>query len=498
MSVASPSSVTDAAYRISFQVTQTPAHLAVVCAMAGVHWADRDDLVVADLGCGRGHVVHVLAAANPGWTVVGLDHSPVQLAEARTLAARAALPNAHFAEADLATLDDARIDALPPLDVVLLHGVWTWVSDEARAGIVRLLARRLQPGGLVYVGYNALPAAGAEHALQRWLSLLSQPGLASGIGSVDAARQAMEQLARIAPALGLPPSPMLQRLLSDPPLLEPAFVAHEFLTGHWRPVFHGDLCRALQPAKLGFVGSCNLFESQPGLYASEARRQLLLGAPTVEAAELLKDTWLPRAFRADVFAKGLRPVDAGLAQSSILLAAPGALPQSGPVLDTGLSQVALPPARWAFVRERLARDACTVAELLQPVGTEQPVTPSELLAVLVGSGTALPVRSAARPSAAAARYQRVAARWHAGQGQAPGHFALAAPGACGGWPASALDLAIVDALLAGVAEDDPAALARHVRPGAGAAEHGALAAQVQRRLDERLPGWRHAGVWPVA
>ena len=40
-------SVTDAPYRIAFQTSQTPGHLALVCAASGVHWELRDSVWTA-------------------------------------------------------------------------------------------------------------------------------------------------------------------------------------------------------------------------------------------------------------------------------------------------------------------------------------------------------------------------------------------------------------------------------------------------------------------
>lgn len=486
--------VTDAPYRIAFQTSQTPGHLALVCAVAGVQWDLRDDLQVADLGCGRGYVANTLAAANPGWHVTGIDHSPVQIAEARMMARQAGLDNAAFIEADLGDLAPTEIARLPQFDVVMLHGVWTWVSDAVRAGICRLLQQRLRPGGLVYVGYNAQPAAGADVALQRLLRQLAGLGR-DGANSVTAAERAMAQLRRVAVDLPLPQTAMLQRLLSDPPMLEPAFVAHEFLTDHWRPVFHDELCASLEPCRLAFVGSCNLFESLPGLLADPARDRLLQEATSVAARELLKDLCLPRSFRADVFVRGARRVDPIDALDSMAVAAVCALPVHSPVLDTGVSRAALPQAVWDTVRQRLEHGPCHVADLRAVPGAGT-LHPAELLAMLVGAGVVQPVfrHAGPAPTASVVRFNQVAASLHASGGSARGHFALASHAAAGGLPADALDLAVVSALAGGAAASDPVALARSLQPLATPDQRAGLATRIAGRVATQMPVWRRWGV----
>lgn len=468
--------VVGSGYGIAFQAAQTPAHLAVVCAMAGVRWPLRERMAVADLGCGRGYAVNTLAAANPDWTVLGLEQDPAPLAEATALAARAGLGNALFLEADLAAMSDAELDRLPALDVVTLHGVWSWVSDEVRAGIVRLLARRLKPGGLAYLGYNALPAAGTDLGLQRLLRHLAGPfGTAPGEAEAAAAR-AMQRLRDVAPTLPLADSAMLRRLLADPPALEPAFVAHEFLTAHWRPVFHDDLCAALAPARLSFVGSANLQEGVPLLNPGRT--------------ELLRDIALPRTFRADVFVRGVRRCDAVAAMDALTLGAVQPLPEESPVLTSGAARAVLPAEAWAGVAALLAEGPQSVARLRARHGLE----PAGLLALLITSGLASPMFRAPAPGAAAQRFNRAAAAAFAPDGEGVGQFALASPVAAGGIPANALDLALAAALLDG--EGDPTAIATRLQPSLDAAGQAKAAALVSNRLRERLPAWRRFGVLP--
>ncbi|MBL8350403.1 MAG: class I SAM-dependent methyltransferase [Burkholderiaceae bacterium] len=485
---------TDAPYRIAFQASQTPAHLALVCATAGMAWAMRDDLQVADLGCGRGYVANTLAAANPEWRVVGIDHSPVQIAEAAMTARRAGLDNVEFIEADLGALADAGIARLPQFDVVMLHGLWTWVSDAVRDGIGRLLLQRLRPGALVYVGYNVLPAAAADFALQRLLRQLAGPRHDSG-GSVIAAERAMARLRGLAGSLPLPRTAMLERLMNDPPLLEPAFVAHEFLTDHWRPVFHEELCAALAACKLDFVGSCNLFESLPGLLDDPERDRLLREAAPGQAREFLKDLCLPRSFRADVFVRGARAADPVRALDTMVVAATRALPERSPVLDTGVSRATWPQPLWEALRGRLEQGPCEVAEL-RAVRARDALHPAELLSMLVGSALVQPIfrATAAGPAASAARFNRAVAALHAQGGDGRGHFALAAHAAAGGLPADALDLALVSALSAAGPASDPSALALAIQPNATPGERELLTTRVAARLAERLAAWRRFGI----
>ena len=467
-------------YRIAFQVAQNPGHLAMVCAMAGVDWRPHEALRVADLGCGRGHAVNALAAANPDWTVLGLDHNPAQMAEGMELAARAGLGNALFLEADLATLSEAEMARMAPLDVVMLHGVWSWVGDEVQAGVVRFLRTCLKPGGIAYFGYNALPGAGADLGLQRLLR-----HLAGGGQDAAAASQAMARLREMAPALPLRPSAMLTRLLAEPPVLEPGFVAHEFLTEHWRPVFQEELCAALRPAKLDFVGSCNLFEALPGLCCAPEELHLAETLPEGSPREFAKDLYLPRGFRADVFIRGPRRVNPVQAMTALVLGATRPLPQETPGLGTGRSEVAMAQPVWEALAAVLAEGPLPLGELRHRMGPGAPSL-SELLAILIGTEHAAPMFRQAGRKPAATRFNLAAAALHGGE--EGGHFALASPVAAGGLPSSGLELTLAAALLEGADPNDPQAMAE--RLGLDSAAVPRIAATWQRCI----PVWQRFGV----
>jgi hypothetical protein len=117
------------------------------------------------------------AAANPGWKVVAIDYNPAHIAVGARLARAARLDNIEFLEADVSRLSPS---ALPMADFVTLHGLWSWVAPEVRAGIVRLLAAKTRPGAIVHISYNALPGWQGAIGMQR---LISEAGRRASGGS---------------------------------------------------------------------------------------------------------------------------------------------------------------------------------------------------------------------------------------------------------------------------------------------------------------------------
>ena len=142
-------------YLYDFQPEAGP--LRVQLALLGAGIAPPRIATACELGFGQGMGVNIHAAAQAvRW--YGTDFNPTHVAFARELATASS--------ADVRLYDEsfaefcARPD-LPDFDLIALHGVWSWVSDDNRALIVDFLRRKLAVGGVVYVSYNVQPGFSA-------------------------------------------------------------------------------------------------------------------------------------------------------------------------------------------------------------------------------------------------------------------------------------------------------------------------------------------------
>ena len=95
---------------------------------------------------------------------------------------------------------------------------------------------------------GVLPGFGPDMALQRlFRHLAAQQATGSSPTRAQAAIATIRELHATRPA-NLPATPMLRRIVEDETPLDAAYLAHEFLTEHWRPVFFEDLLADLAPA----------------------------------------------------------------------------------------------------------------------------------------------------------------------------------------------------------------------------------------------------------
>lgn len=488
---------------------QSPAHLRATLAMMGVAWevGPETPLRIAEIGCGSGFSANVLAAGCPAAEVIGFDYNPAHVAEARSFAAEAGLANVRFEEADLAELDGPALEALPAFDLVLVHGFWSWVDDRVRDGVLRLLRRRLQPGGVVLMTYNAMPGAAPGLALWRLVRGMIA-GAPPGSDAFAAAKQQVERLVA-AEARNLLPSVWRSLLLGEMGDARPGYMLHEFATEHWRPAFFADVAAAMGSARCEYAGSATLSENFPSMTLSAAQQALWREAPDQAARELVTDLCVPRAFRRDVYVRGIRRVGAEAATDAIMLV-PTSLSQREVKLVAQAGEAALPPHIIGPMREALLQGPQSIAALRALPGCGG-ATPQETLTMLVGSHVAMPMwqhpGAVAADSVAAARRMNAASmRRLAPHGVSPlagegARLALATPVLGGGLLADPLEIAVATLMAqeppgpdGGV--DVPALMGRLVPPGPPPPAEALAGVQesVLAVLRQRWPLWRALGI----
>lgn len=129
----------------------------------------RRGIEAADVGCGSGHAINLMAEAFPASRFVGFDLSDNGIAAAAAEADRKALTNTRFEKRDAATLDGSeQFDFITTFDAV---------HDQARPDLVlRGIAESLRPEGVylcVDVTASSTLADNVAHPLAPFLYTIS-------------------------------------------------------------------------------------------------------------------------------------------------------------------------------------------------------------------------------------------------------------------------------------------------------------------------------------
>lgn len=496
--------ITDVAYLPGYYPNQSPLHLHLACLLggvAGIEITPKTPLSYLELGCGHGFGALVLAASNPAWRVTGIDFNPAHIAAARELAAEAGIANATFIEADLAGLAaDPLANEIPPADVATMHGLWSWVADPVREGIVALLGSKVRPGGIVQASYNSLPGWQNAIGMQR---LLREAGRRLATRSDRQAEAGAEIVLALAEtnASHLRGSGFVQSLLGHLGKLNTAYLAHEFMTEAWRPCFHADIAAALAGAKLNWVASAQLTENFPQLMLAEEHRKVLDRFDDPMMRELVKDMCVGRSLRQDVFVRGARRLsnaerDAALAEVTLaLLCLPDKFKWE---IDAPSGQVDLERSFYQPILDALGEGPRRVRELLDLPILAGRGNPGEIVGMLAGTQRATRVLGpGVEPDASVRRLNAAAARHFVRPDNFSQSMALATSGTGAPLSCPMLDLFVASKLQTNPVAD-PAAWANALGADQPESERQRLQGFLEGLVAERAPIWRRLGALSAA
>ena len=455
---------TDIQYTAKAYPELAPGFLAFACLRQGVRPPNfGPGSTYLELGCGQGFGLNILAAANPDASFWGIDFHPGQVDNAIRQARAGGLSNVIFEDLSfeqLLALPDGR---LPRFDVIALHGIYSWVSAENRAIIVRILDKMLKPGGLAYVSYNCLPGWAVLAPLQRFVAEHVVRSTGSAQTRVVAALQAARRMVD-AKAAYFEQIPFLKDRIDEALRENPAYLAHEYLNAHSQPLFHADVAQAMDGARLSFAASASFVDDIVHLAAPAGMHRHILETEDRTWRETLLDYAGAKSFRRDVFVRGrntLTPFERdGLldACSFALLVPPEAVVTE---FQVPIGRMTGQPAVYNPLIAALAAGPQTYAQLrsLPALAGAREGAVLQAVAVLTGARQIHPLSAAADQPSARAFNRAIAAHAVAGEGW----NYVAAPRVGTGVHVDFADLVALHGVFEAI--DDPAACARLAWPG---------------------------------
>jgi SAM-dependent methyltransferase len=348
-----------------------------------------------ELACGQGFGTALMAAAHPEGRFWAFDFNPAQIANARRLAADAGLTNVTFEDFSFEQGVALPDDALPTFDIIALHGIYSWISPENRGFIVQFLEKKLKPGGLVYVSYNCMPGWAAVAPLQRLMREHANRLPDRSDIQVNNAL-AFAQKLKDGGAGYFAQNPGLAPRMEKMPTHNRNYLAHEYLNGHWHPLFHLDVAKELEPARLSFIGSATLAENLDAISVPQSLHGLLAETRDRGWQETIRDFASNKQFRRDIFARGALALNPGEAREHWLEMrfVLGTLRADVPLTVAGsLGSANLQPEVYAPLLDAMAKGPQTVRQILadnKPVADLGWQRLMQALVVLVGAGHAYP------------------------------------------------------------------------------------------------------------
>jgi SAM-dependent methyltransferase len=349
----------------------------------------------AELGSGQGFGALVVAACSPQADVWAFDFNPARIEAATRLAARAGIGNIRYEEASFADVAALPAAALPSFDIIVSHGVLSWLSPVNRQHLIAIIGQRLKPGGIAYLGYNSATGWASmvpirSLVLQLAASHPKRPELAA-----KAIIDALDRL-REAGALYFAANPSVEQRLDRLRRHDPRHLVHELLNADWHPAMFAEVAAAMAEAKCSFIGSATLADNIPATAVPAGVAALLADTDNPILRETLREFGAPQEFRWDIYRRGLVPMPAGEHQAmveALSVGRVGQVPEGGITFATSFGPVTGRPEIYAPLLALLERGPLSVGQASVALGFGGRPAPDVLqaIALLVHGGYAHPL-----------------------------------------------------------------------------------------------------------
>jgi hypothetical protein len=116
-----------------------------------------------------------------------------------------------------------------------------------RKAIQRFVLKKLKPGGILYLSYNCLPGWAAAMPVRELMKRVADDTYGSTLDKVNTAIKSVDK----------------------------HYLAHEYFNRDWQPFYFAEIMNEFKHSKASFIGSAELFDHFPGLYANENARQMI-------------------------------------------------------------------------------------------------------------------------------------------------------------------------------------------------------------------------------
>jgi SAM-dependent methyltransferase len=269
-----------------------PEHLEGIATLFGLAPMPPANARVLELGCAAGGNIIPFALRHPQAQVVGIDLSPVQIAQGIERVRQLGITNLELRQMNLEDVDAS----LGSFDYIICHGVYSWVPDSVRQAILRICRAHLAPRGIAYISYNTYPGWKAREIV-RDAMLFRAEARATPDEKLAYARGMVDFLAQMSPDGSL-----LRKALDEVlPIIQsagPTYLLHEFLEPCNQPVYFRDFVAAARNEALDYLADAEPYTMFVSNHGSQVAEPLLSEAGSDQVVmEQYLDFLTNRGFR---------------------------------------------------------------------------------------------------------------------------------------------------------------------------------------------------------
>lgn len=270
-----------------------PGHLRAAAHLYGIETVPLKQARVLELGCAAGGNLLPFALAYPEATVVGVDLSPVQVAQGQEVVRDLGLKNMQLHAMDLAQITPD----FGQFDYIIAHGVFSWVPPEVKQAMLRICRENLSPLGIAYISYNTYPGWKAGDVVRDAMTLHCHGAEthAEQLGRAKAMLALLSEGLAVSHGMGPSVRDMARSLQGQ----SDYYIAHEYLARFNTPCYLVEFADLALQSGLAYAGDAEPQGEIPAFFGQNVQLHLglmALGQPKAMRQQYL-DFAVGRQFR---------------------------------------------------------------------------------------------------------------------------------------------------------------------------------------------------------
>ena len=172
-------------YKSAAFAQSSPYKLEACATLLGINPPPCKNAKVLEIGCSFGGNLIPFAVNNENARVVGIDLSGEQIRRGKEIVKEIGLQNLELTHGD-----SCEFKSDEKFDYIIAHGVFSWVPDFVKDGILRVVRENLSQNGVAFISYNVYPGWKVKDIL-RDLMLLAAKDKDSTEERLKAAKEAL-------------------------------------------------------------------------------------------------------------------------------------------------------------------------------------------------------------------------------------------------------------------------------------------------------------------
>ncbi len=267
----------------------------------------EDGIRYLELGFGRGTSINIHAATYDG-QFVGTDFNPSHAFMARSNMRGGGGNNVVLYDESFDELLARFADEKPQFDYIVFHGIFTWVNRAIQDTMLRIIRQTLKPGGVVYNSYNCYPGWSPKAPARHLFKLFSEHSSGSMLDKIPNMLNFFEAFLKTESAY-MKTTPQNQKLLEELKKFtttdKTSYIAHEYLNAAWDCFWYSDIVARMENmTKCNYACNAKILEHYEDLNISPEGLTFLKSIKNKIFREQLKDFYVNRQFRTDIYQKG--------------------------------------------------------------------------------------------------------------------------------------------------------------------------------------------------